>query len=339
MATIRSPLPATYRAFVVTEVDGAFHHAVRDLKMEQLPDHDLLIHVRYSSLNYKDMLSATGNKAVTKQYPFTPGIDASGIVARSRNPRFKPGDKVIVTGYDLGMNTAGGFGEYISVPSSWALHLPDRLTLEESMMIGTSGYTAAVGLQKLVNLHLTPPSGRFAVTGATGAVGSFAVSLFSHLGYKCDAITGKTDQNAFLQSIGADEVIDRNRFMQGELPLLNTSRWAGAIDTAGGALLDRILRQISHNGAVACCGNVLGDTFESSIYPFILRGVSLMGIDSGIALMEDRIKIWNRLSGDWKLPQLSQLCQTIGLEDLSEHIYLIKAGEHSGKSIIQLPDS
>ena len=332
-------IKTTYTAFVVTEEDGSFHHSIRQLKRVDLPDHDLLVKVHYSSLNYKDMLSASGNKAVTSQYPFTPGIDASGIVLSSKSPRFKTGDKVIVTSYDLGMNTPGGFGEYISVPSAWALHLPEAISLKESMMAGTSGLTAAIGIKKLVNHQLKPEDGRVAVTGATGAVGSFAVSLFAHLGFKCDAITGKSDQHTFLNSIGADRIIDRFSLCKEELKPLNKSRWVGAIDTVGGSMLDRIIRQISHNGIVACCGNVLGDTFETSIYPFILRGVSLMGIDSGIALMEDRLKIWSLLSSEWKMPVLNDLCRTIELQDLSAEIHMMKEGKQIGKVVIRLPDS
>ena len=329
----------TYTAFVVSEENGSFHHSIRELNSDELPDHDLLVKVHYSSLNYKDMLSACGNKTVTSKYPFTPGIDASGIVLRSNSSRFKAGDKVIVTSYDLGMNTPGGFGEYISVPSEWALHLPQSLSMKESMMIGTSGLTAAIGLQKLINLQLKPEGGRVVVSGATGAVGSFAVSLFSHLGYSCDAITGKSDQNSFLKKIGADGIVDRFSFFNEELRPLNKSRWIGGIDTVGGTMLDRILRQISHNGGVACCGNVLGGSFETSIYPFILRGVSLMGIDSGIALMEDRLKIWSLLSKEWKIPVLNDLCRTVDLQNLSEQIQIMREGKQIGKVVIRLPGS
>lgn len=339
MTSNRLQIKDTYTAFVVTDEDGTFHHSIRQLKREDLPEHDLLVKVHYSSLNYKDMLSANGNKAVTSQYPFTPGIDASGIVLRSNSSRFKTGDKVIVTSYDLGMNTPGGFGEYITVPSEWALHLPQSLSMKESMMIGTSGLTAAIGIQKLLNHQLKPEDGRVAVTGATGAVGSFAVSLFAHLGYRCDVITGKSDQHTFLKSIGADEIIDRFSFYKKDLKPLNKSRWIGGIDTVGGTMLDRVLRQISHNGGVACCGNVLGGTLETSIYPFILRGVSLMGIDSGIALMEDRLKIWNLLSNEWKIPVLNDICRTIDLQNLSEQIQIMREGKQIGKVVIRLPGS
>lgn len=330
---------STYKAFVVTEKNGAFLHSIQKLKTDDLPDHDLLINVHYSSLNYKDMLSACGNKAVTSHYPFTPGIDASGIVLKSESPRFKAGDKVIVTSYDLGMNTPGGFGQYISVPSEWVLHLPGSISLKESMMIGTSGLTAAIGIKKLMNLGINPQSGRVAVTGATGAVGSFSVALLAQIGYRCDAITGKSDQHVFLKKIGADKVIDRSTFNSEKIKPLNKSRWVGAVDTVGGSMLDRLLRQISHNGAVACCGNVLGGRLETSIYPFILRGVSLMGIDSGIALMEDRLKIWNLLASEWKPSVLKKLCREVGLDQLSDQIQLMEIGKLSGKTVIHLPGS
>jgi acrylyl-CoA reductase (NADPH) len=327
----------SYTAFVVSEKEGSFQHSVRQLKTGDLPNHDLLIRVCYSSLNYKDMLSATGNRAVTKHYPFTPGIDAAGIVLRSKQPKFKTGDKVIVTSYDLGMNTPGGFGQIISVPSDWVLHLPESLSLKESMMIGTSGLTAAIGIKKIVDQKIYPDDGKVAVSGATGAVGSFAVALFAHLGYQCEAITGKSDQHSFLKHLGADKIIDRNFFYSEDLRPLEKSKWIAAIDTVGGTMLDQLLRQISHNGIVACCGNVLGGRLETSIYPFILRGVSLMGIDSGIALMSDRLKIWNLLSKEWKLPNLPELCEIIELQDLSEQIQLMKKGQITGKLVIRLP--
>lgn len=329
----------TYTAFVVTEHGETYQHSIQQLNTEDLPNHDLLIRVYYSSLNYKDMLSATGNKAVTKSYPFTPGIDAAGIVYRSNSSKFRAGDKVIVTSYDLGMNTPGGFGQYISVPSDWAIPLPDTFSLKESMMIGTSGLTAAIGVKKIMDQNILSNNGKIVVSGATGAVGSFAVSLLTHLGYQCEAITGKPELHSFLKNLGASEILDRNSFYKENLRPLEESRWIAAIDTVGGIMLDHILRQISHNGVVACCGNVLGGKLNTSIYPFILRGVSLMGIDSGIALMKDRLEIWRLLSGSWKIPYLEKLCKEIELNELSEQIELMKNGKQSGKSVIRLPNS
>ena len=325
-----------YKALVVEEKNGRFVQSVKTVRTDDLPANDLLIRVHYSSLNYKDALSATGNKAVTKNYPFTPGIDAAGVVVKSSDERFSPGDEVIVTSYDLGMNTPGGFGQYISVPADWAIPLPGGLTLKESMMIGTSGLTAAIGAEKIINQNIKPDDGEVLVTGATGAVGSFAVALLSHLGFKVTAATGKTDQTGFLQRLGAHQVVHRDLISDVESRPLLSSKWAAAIDTVGGAMLDAVIRQAGHNGVVACCGNVLGHKLHTSVYPFILRGVSLMGIDSGIALMNGRIRIWNRLATDWKPSTLENLYMQSELEKLPGEIEKILDGGQVGKVLVDL---
>jgi acrylyl-CoA reductase (NADPH) len=325
-----------YQALVAEETETGFTQQVKTLSTAGLPPNDLLIRVHYSSLNYKDALSASGNRGVTKNYPFTPGIDAAGIVERSNSDDFSEGDEVIVTSYDLGMNTPGGFGGYISVPAGWALHLPGGLTLKESMMIGTSGLTAAIGVEKLMAGGVEPGSRKVLVTGATGAVGSFAVALLSRLNYHVVAATGKTDREEFLKKAGAAEVIHRDRVSDvGGNPLLS-SQWAGAIDAVGGSMLDAVIRQTAHNGVVACCGNVLGAELNTSIYPFILRGVSLMGIDSGIALMEDRLRVWNKLAGPWKPGALAHLCRETTLDKLVPEIEKILKGGQTGKVLVNL---
>lgn len=324
----------TYRALVAEESGGEFRQIVKELSLDNLPDHDVLVRVRYSSLNYKDALSASGNRGITKNYPHTPGVDAAGIVEESRDSRFRAGDKVIVTSYDLGMNTPGGFGEYIRVPGDWVVPLPDSLTLKESMMIGTSGLTAAIGLEKIISQRIQTNEGSVLVTGATGGVGSFAVALLSHLDFKVIAVTGKPDQKEWLLNIGAADVISRKDVTAVPGKPLLSSRWVAAIDTVGGTMLDAVIRQAGHNGVVACCGNVLGHKLETSIYPFILRGVSLMGIDSGIALMADRKRIWNRLAADWKLPVLDTLASTCSLEELPGEISKILNGKQIGKKVI-----
>lgn len=328
----------TYRALVALEKEGRFTQTIQSLSTSELPDHDVLINVHYSSLNYKDALSATGNKSVTKTYPFTPGIDAAGIVESSRDKRFSPGDQVIVTSYDLGMNTPGGFGEYICVPGDWIVPLPEEMTLIESMMVGTSGLTAAIGIDKIIHQKITPSDGKIIVTGATGGVGSFAVALLSHQGYTVVAATGKIDQSSFLKRLGASEIIHRDELTGvSERPLLK-SRWIAGIDTVGGEMLDALLRQISHNGVVACCGNVLGHELHTNIYPFILRGISLMGIDSGITLMADRKRIWDKLSGEWKMNNLNHLSREIRLQDLPDEISTILKGGQVGKVVVNLRD-
>jgi len=325
-----------YKALVVEEKNGRFVQSVKTVRTDDLPANDLLIRVHYSSLNYKDALSATGNKAVTKNYPFTPGIDAAGVVVKSSDERFSPGDEVIVTSYDLGMNTPGGFGQYISIPADWAIPLPGGLTLKESMMIGTSGLTAAIGAEKIISQNINPEDGEVLVTGATGAVGSFAVALLSHLGFRVTAATGKTDQAGFLQRLGGHRVVHRDEISGVKSRPLLSSKWIATIDTVGGEMLDAVIRQTGHNGVVACCGNVLGHELQTSVYPFILRGVSLMGIDSGITLMNDRLRIWNRLAADWKPLALKNLYMQSSLEKLPDEIEKILQGGQVGKVLVDL---
>jgi putative YhdH/YhfP family quinone oxidoreductase len=325
---------STYRALVAEEVDGAYRQTVKQLQKSALPHHDVLVRVHFSSLNYKDALSATGNRSITKEYPFTPGIDAAGTVEKSRDSRFQKGDKVIVTSYDLGMNTPGGFGEYIRVPGDWIVPLPGGLSLKESMMIGTSGLTAAFGAEKIFSQYVSPADADLLVTGATGGVGSFAVALFSHLGYRVTAATGKTDKKEWLLSLGAESVINREEITNVSGRPLLSSRWSAALDTVGGPMLDAVLRQTAHNGIVACCGNVLGHQLETSIYPFILRGVSLMGIDTGIAFMKDRLRVWNKLATEWKHNALKQLTTDCSLENLPAEIHDIRSGNQVGKKLI-----
>ncbi|MEX1260623.1 MAG: YhdH/YhfP family quinone oxidoreductase [Balneolaceae bacterium] len=329
----------TYRALVARkEKSGGTSLSVENLNTRDLPDRDVLVRVHYSSLNYKDALSASGNPGVTKNYPHTPGIDAAGIVEHSRDNRFKKGDEVIITSYDLGQNTPGGFGEYIAVPGDWIVPLPKGLTLKESMILGTAGFTAGYGVRKIVDQKIKSEDGKIVVTGATGGVGSIAVALLSNLGFTVIAVTGKKTEHDFLKELGAEEVVNRENITNvKEHPLLG-SRWIAAIDTVGGSMLDAILRQTSHNGVVACCGNVLGGKLKTSIYPFILRGIGLMGIDSGICLMKDRIDIWNRLAGSWKLKDPQKLYREVSLDKLSVEIEKILKGNQVGRVLVTLRD-
>jgi acrylyl-CoA reductase (NADPH) len=329
-------IPKEYRALVAREKEGRFVQQVETLQADRLPDHDVLIRVHYSSLNYKDALSANGNRGVTKTYPFTPGIDASGEVVQSRDKRFREGDRVLVTSYDLGMNTPGGFGEYIRVPGEWVIPLLAGLSVREAMMIGTAGLTAAIGAEKIVGQKIEPGKDSVLVTGATGGVGSFAVALLAHLGYRVIAATGKTGEKAFLETAGAAEVIDRRTVTDVPGKPMLTARWKAALDTVGGEMLDAVLRQADHNGVVACCGNVLGHELHTNVFPFILRGVSLMGIDSGIALMEDRLRIWNRLASDWKPHALESLVRETDLNQLPGEIEKIYDGKQVGKVLVRL---
>ena len=330
-----------YKAMVADKLeDGEMKLSVQSLNTQDLPDHDVLVRVHYSSLNYKDALSAGGNPGVTKLYPHTPGIDAAGTVEWSSDARFEKGDKVIVTSYDLGQNTPGGFGEYISVPGDWIVPLPDGLSLKESMIFETAGFTAAYGVKKIRDQQIGPDDGEILVTGATGGVGSMAVMILAKIGYSVLAVTGKRDKHDFLKTLGAASVLSRSEVTDVSGAPMLSSRWVGAIETVGGSMLDTVLRQTSHNGVVACCGNILGGRLETSIYPFILRGVALMGIDSGICLMEDRLKIWENLCGRWKpdpelLKEVSRECT---IAELPAEIDKIRDARQAGRVVVTLRD-
>lgn len=325
----------SFKALVVSETEsGKFQREIKERSISELPDYDVLVRVHYSSLNYKDALSATGNKGVTQQYPHTPGIDAAGVIESSSCSKFSEGEKVIVTSYDLGQNTPGGFAEYICVPADWVVPLPEGLTLRESMILGTAGFTAAYGVYKLENNRTLPENGEILVTGATGGVGSLAVALLSRAGYRVTAATGKTEQEGYLKKLGADRVIHRDMVNDtSDKPLLH-AKWAGVIDTVGGTMLDTAIRETKHNGTVACCGNILGHQLHTNVYPFILRGVSLMGIDSGRCLMPTRKKIWEYLAGRWKLENLDILSKEVSLEEVDGKIKKILRGDQTGRILV-----
>lgn len=325
----------TFKAYQVSENDdGSFTSNVKQVPFSVLPENDVLIKVHYSSLNYKDGLSASGNKGVTKSYPFIPGIDASGEVVEDRSGTFSEGDEVIVTGYDLGMNTSGGFGEYIRVPSDWVVHLPQDLSLLQAMIIGTAGYTAAYGVKRLQRELISPESGKVLVTGATGGVGSMAVYQLSKLGYSVIAATGKTEQTELLTTLGADKVIHRDEIYPEKKSLLNSGVFTACIDTVGGKMLEAIIPQMKQDGAIACCGNILGHELNTNIYPFILRGVSLLGIDSGITKMPFRLKVWemlNTIGNDFP----KNAFKVVSLEELSQEIDLILQGKQVGRVVLK----
>ena len=326
----------TFRAMVVEEADGHFVRKIRTRSTKDLPDGDVLIKVHFSSLNYKDALSASGNKGVTRKYPHTPGIDAAGIVVESKVADFEPGRKVLVTGYDLGMNTAGGFGQYIQVPAEWVVPLPEGLSLEESMMLGTAGFTAGIGVYKLRRAGLMPADGPVLVTGASGGVGSLAVAILSGLGYHVLAASGKPDAAGWLEQLGAAKVLTRRDVLDESPKPLLPKRWKGAIDTVGGPVLATVLRSTDRHGVVACCGNVASARLELTVYPFILRGISLLGIDSATSTMDLRLKVWHKLAGPWKPAGLDSMVTKIGLEQLDSTIDLMLRSGHTGRFLVQL---
>ena len=323
-----------YKAFVTKESDSSFTNSVEELSTVLLKENDLLVKVSYSSLNYKDALSASGNKGVTREYPHTPGIDAVGEVVESNSSEFKIGEKIVVTGFDLGMNTSGGFGQYISIPANWAVPLPNNLTESEVMSIGTAGLTAGLCVRKLLMNNLTPDSGDILVTGASGGVGSVAVMLLSKLGFKVTALTGKTDQIDYLRSLGASSVLMRSE-MEDQGKPLQKGVYQGGVDTVGGNILSNFISQTSQRGTITCCGNVASDKLQTSIFPFILRGVTLIGIDSAESLLEVKKEIWNNFSNDWKL-ELAKITKEVDLESLSDEVEKILQGNQVGRIRVNL---
>lgn len=325
-----------FKAFLVTEVEDSFERTIIEKNIEDLPNYDTLIKVSYSSLNYKDALSANGNRGVTKIYPHTPGIDAAGIVIESKNPNLIPGVEVIVTGYDLGMNTSGGYQEYIKVPSEWVTPLPENMSLKESMIYGTAGLTAAISVYKLiVKGEIKPEDGEILVTGATGGVGSVVVKILSKLGYEVVAVTGKLEESEFLMSIGAKRVIERGEVDDTSRPILK-GIYAGAIDTVGGNILSTAIKSLKYNGVATTCGNVAGASFESSVYPFIIRGVTLYGVDSVQITSSEREILWDKLSKNWKIEDLEKLSTEVTLDELNDKIELILKGENKGRVVVKL---
>ena len=324
-----------YTAMVVEETEkNTFTRQIREVPVKDLPDNDVLIWVLYSSLNYKDALSATGNRGVTRAYPHTPGIDAAGIVEESRVNSFKKGEKVIVTSYDLGMNTKGGFGQYIRVPADWVVKMPKGLDEKESMIFGTAGFTAGMSVFKLMQT-LRPEHGDILVTGATGGVGSMAVAILSHLGYSVTALTGKTD-TGFLSRLGAKAILSRKDFLVDTASPVLKPRFAGAIDTVGGDILATAVKSAKQDGIVTCCGNVASPDLPLNVYPFILRGVSLFGIDSQHCPMGLRTLIWEKLSKEWKFDLLNRIYDETDLHGLNGKIDLILKGELKGRTLVNL---
>jgi len=328
---------STFKAFRVEEKDGNFVGSIKRMAFNTLNDNEILVKVRFSSLNYKDALSASGNKGVTRNYPHTPGIDAVGIVEKSNSALFKIGDEVIVTSYDLGMNTDGGFAEYIQVPSEWAVKLPEKLNMKEAMIYGTAGLTAGMSVLRLTKL-IKPEDGKIAVSGATGGVGALSVSILNKLGYTVVAITGKETERDYLINLGAKEIMLRSEVENFDKKPLLKPLFAGAIDTVGGVILENIIKSTYSIGVVTCCGNVASPKLDLTVFPFILRGVTLIGIDSQNYPMKYREIVWNKLADEWRPKQLDNTCNEIKLKDLPQKIELMLKGKLKGRTVLTLDE-
>ena len=312
-----------------------FEFRIEHKNIQELPEGNTLIKVEYSSLNYKDALSATGNRGVTKAYPHTPGIDAAGIIEESDSEQFQPGDPVIVSGYDLGMNTWGGYSEYIRVPDKWVLPLPKGLTTREAMVLGTAGLTAGLSVSGLLENGVKTDD-KIIVTGATGGVGLISLLTLNHIGFRVTAFTGKEDHFEFLRELGASEVYPRNELHENNNKPLLKGEYAGAVDVAGGNTLAGILKRIQYGGVVTSCGLVDSPKLETTVFPFILRTIRLIGIDSAECSLNKRKEIWDHFATDWKIEFPEQSITESTLEEVPHYIEKILKGEITGRVIVKL---
>lgn len=326
----------SFQALVVDKSDDQFSVEVKTLQLKDLPENGVLIQVKYSGINYKDGLASIPNGKIVSSYPFVPGIDLAGVVIESDDPRFKAGDEVIATSYEIGVSHFGGYSEVARIPVDWIVPLPSGLTLKEAMIYGTAGFTAALSVQRLQENKVTPDKGQILVTGATGGVGSHAISMLSKLGYEVTASTGKEEAHDYLRKLGAKDIISREAVNNGKIRPLDKQLWAGAVDPVGGDTLAAILSKIHYNGAVAVSGLTAGTQVSTTVFPFILRAVRLIGIDSVFCQMEDRLALWARMATDLKPDQLSETIETeITLDDLPNALPRILKGQAKGRTIVR----
>lgn len=323
-----------FKALRVHKTGDDYQSRIENMHLDDLPEGEVLIQVHYSSVNYKDALSSIGSPGVTKNYPHSPGIDASGIVVESTSPLFKKGDQVLVTGYDLGMNTHGGFSQMIRVPADWVLALPEKMSLRDAMVLGTAGLTAALSVNEV--LPYLKEASQVLVTGPSGGVGSTAIKILKKLGYKVQVPLRRKESQAFLEELGVDGFVDYEDINKMTSRPLASAVFDGAVDTAGGAGLHYALASTAYGGAVSACGNAASVKLETTVFPFILRGVRLVGIDSVLAPQELRKELWEKLAGDWKSSDFEKGIQEISLDQVPQALEKVLAGKHQGRYLIKV---
>ncbi|SFB87591.1 putative quinone oxidoreductase, YhdH/YhfP family [Marinospirillum celere] len=322
-----------FRALVIDKQDDKQKVAIKELDESQLPEGDVTVKVAYSTLNYKDALAVTGKGPVVRSFPMVPGIDLAGEVEESSHPDFKPGDAVVLNGWGVGEKHWGGLAEKARLKGDWLIPLNKAFTPRQAMGIGTAGYTAMLCVLALEKQGVTPDKGEILVTGAAGGVGSVAIAVLAKLGYQVVAMTGRAEEADFLTSLGASRIIDRSEYSEAGKPLAK-EQWAGAIDVAGGQVLANVCASMKYRGVVAACGLAAGMSFPSTVAPFILRGVTLCGIDSVMAPREDRIEAWDRLARDLDLSKLEQLVKDVSLEEVADITPSILAGKVRGRLVV-----
>ena len=331
-------LPDQLTAFIVRNSDQECRGAIETISLDQLAPGEVTIAVKFSSLNYKDAMAAQGHSGIVRRLPHVPGIDAAGTVIESGSDNFSPNDEVIVTGYGLGSDQWGGWSELIRVPAAWVVPKPERLSLREAMILGTAGFTAAQCVCSLLHHEVVPENGPVVVTGASGGVGSVSVAILSKLGFEVTAVSGKSEQTDWLKQLGAHDIVGRDAILhESNRPMLK-GQWAGAVDTVGGQTLASLVRSTTYRGAIACCGLVGGTDLPLTVYPFLLRGVTLDGIDSAQCPYDRRLKIWEKLSGDWKPSQLEAIANEVALSDVGEAVRSILAGGVVGRTVVRIQD-
>ncbi|MBC1481152.1 acryloyl-CoA reductase [Listeria seeligeri] len=316
------------------EQDTSLHF--RDTTIDELPENDVTIEVHYSGINYKDGLAVLPDGKIVSEYPFIPGIDASGVVVESKSDRFQVGDEVIVTSYDFGVSYFGGYSEFIRVPAEWVVPLPAGLSLKEAMILGTAGFTAALSVDALEFSGVTPTDGKIAVSGATGGVGSLSSAILSKRNYQVVASSNKADAAEFLQKFGVSEVVTREAFQPEKIRALDKQLFAGAIDCVGGKPLAYLLTAVQYGGAVTTCGMSAGGKLDTTVFPFILRGIQLFGIDSVLCPMPKRESIWNRLATDYKLVNLDELATEIPFSELPTALHQVMNGGVTGRYLVKI---
>lgn len=326
----------TFRAYRIFDEGGVTAAHFVDQQLSDLDPGEVVIRTHYSGINYKDALAATGAGKVIRRFPCVGGVDAAGVVESSQDERFRSGDEVIVTGYGMGVDHDGGYAEYVRVPGDWVVLLPHGLSLFEAMALGTAGFTAALSIYRLEQNDLVPRNGKVLVTGATGGVGSLAIAMLAHLGYHVVALTGKDGEHEYLRSLGAAEIVARKDIDTDDTRPLGKGLWAGALDAVGGTTLAWLTRHMQQGGVIASYGNAGGAELHTTVYPFILRGVRLLGIDSSATEMHLRHVIWHRLAGTLHPSQLEMVAHTIPFTQLPEAFEPILQGRSRGRTVVKI---
>ena len=325
------------KAFVVEKIaDKKFSSQIREVPIPKCEENEVIIKVSYSSLNYKDALSSVGNPGVTRNFPHITGIDVVGVVYESTSKIFKVGERVLVTGYDMGMNTNGGHAQFVKVPSSWVARTPDTISDKEIMTFGTAGLTAALSVNELIENGVTPQSGPILVTGATGGVGSIAVSILNKIGFEIVAISGKENKIDYLKRIGASEVILRDTFNEESKKPMMSEKYAGVVDTVGGAILANALKYVKYDGVVTCCGLTSSHELNTNVFPFILRGVRLIGIDSVECKLEKKQLAWKKIANKWNIDTLDSIINEISLDEIKDAYELLLSGKAVGRYVVKI---